>query len=300
MDYKKIIRSQWLRFSILRFLSWVPDSIMLRLQYRIKLGRWPDLKNPTRFTEKLQLYKMKYSNPVMSQCVDKYEVRKYVENKGLGNILDKLYGVYESPDKIDFETLPNQFVIKTTTGSGGQNVIIVKDKSKIEIEELRGKFRKWNSSNNLGALAGREWAYKGCKNRILIEELLEDNEQHDSLIDYKLFCFNGEPQFLYVITDRKPGEYAFLGIYDIDFNKLPVYRCDERRQEYVVEKPRNYEEMVAVARKLSTDFPHVRVDLYNVNGRIYFGELTFYDGSGYFDYDPDEFDYKMGSFFTEY
>jgi hypothetical protein len=298
MNYKNIIKSQSARFVILRLLAWVPDSIMLRLQYRIKLGRWPNLKHPTRFTEKLQLYKMKYHNPVMSQCVDKYEVRKYVEDKGLGHILNKLYGAYETPDEISLESLPNQFVMKTTTGSGGQNVIIVKERETSKIEELLGQLRKWNGANYLGALAGREWAYKGCKNRILIEELLEDNEQQDSLVDYKFFCFNGEPKFLYVITDRKPGEYAFLGVYDIDFNKIPVYRSDERRQEYAVIRPNHFDEMLEAARILSRDFPHVRVDLYNVNGKIYFGELTFYDGSGYFQYDPDGFDFHVGSFFT--
>ena len=103
-----------------------------------------------------------------------------------------------------------------------------------------------------------------------------------------------------MVTDRKPGEYAFFGVYDIDFKKLPVYRCDERRAEYAVPKPKNYDEMVEIARKLSADFPHVRVDLYNIDGKIYFGELTFYDGSGYFHYDPDEFDFEMGRCFTEY
>ena len=128
-------------------------------------------------------------------------------------------------------------------------------------------------------------------------EKIINKEKKNSLIDYKFFCFNGEPKYLYVVTDRKPGEYAFLGGYDIDFNKLPVYRCDERRQIEAVPKPKNYDEMVEIARKLSADFPHVRVDLYNIDGKIYFGELTFYDGSGYFHYDPDEFDFEMGACF---
>lgn len=129
---------------------------------------------------------------------------------------------------------------------------------------------------------------------------IKESKKNVGLVDYKFFCFNGEPKFLYVITDRKPGEYAHLGIYDMDFNKLPVYREDERRAEYTIAKPKNYDEMVEMARKLSSNFPHVRVDLYNIEGRIYFGELTFYDGSGYFDYDPDEFDIEAGSYFVEY
>ena len=300
MNYKNIIRSQSTRFAILRVLSWVPDPIMLRLQYRIKMGFWPDFKHPKRYTEKLQVFKMKYRKPLMHLCVDKYEVRKYVESKGLGFILNELYGVYNKSEDIDFDVLPNQFVMKTTTGGGGQNVIIVKNKESENLDELRKKLSQWSDANNLGALAGREWAYTECKPRIVVEEYLETPTSSKSLIDYKFFCFNGEPKFLYVITDRKSGEYAYLGVYDIYFNKLQTYRCDERRAEYAVAKPKNYEEMVEVARKLSADFPHVRVDLYNIDGKIYFGELTFYDGSGYFHYDPDSFDYEVGSYFTEY
>ena len=243
---------------------------------------------------------MKYRNPILHQCVDKYEVRKYIENKSLSKILNKTYGVYESFQDIDFDKLPEQFVIKTTTGGGGQNVIIVRNKNKIDIENCRFKLKNWTRSKNIGALAGREWAYAGCRSRIIVEELLKESKEEEILTDYKFFCFNGEPKFLYVITDRKPGEYAHLGIYDINFKKLSVYRCDERRAYYDIDKPKNYEEMVKIARKLSKDFPHVRVDLYNIDGKIFFGELTFYDGSGYFQYDPDIFDMQVGSYFTEY
>ena len=138
------------------------------------MGFWPNFKHPTRFTEKLQLYKMHYRNPVMHQCVDKYEVRKFVENKGLGHILNELYGVYDSPEEINFETLPNKFVMKTTAGGGGLNVIVVTDKEQCDFNELRRKLALWEGANNLGALSGREWAYTGCKNRIIIEKYLED------------------------------------------------------------------------------------------------------------------------------
>lgn len=300
MEYKKIFRSQKVRFRILRVLGWVPDSIMLKIQYRIKMDFWPNFNRPKRYTEKLQVYKMKYRNPLMHLCVDKYEVRKFVESKGLSSILNELYCVYDKSEDIDFDVLPDQFVMKSTTGGGGQNVIIVKDKKKEDLNELRRKLSQWSGANNLGALAGREWAYRQCKSRIVIEELLKMPDEEKALVDYKFFCFNGEPKFLYVITDRKPGEYAYLGVYNMDFNKLPIYREDERRAEDVVAKPKNYEEMIEVARKLSEDFPHVRVDLYNVDGKIFFGELTFYDGSGYFHYVPDSFDYEVGRYFTEY
>lgn len=125
------------------------------------------------------------------------------------------------------------------------------------------------------------------------------NDRKD-LIDYKFFCFKGVPKFLYVISDRNPGKSARLGVYDMSFNKLPVYRADELKQERIIVKPENFEEMVEIARKLSADFPHVRIDLYNIKGKIVFGEMTFYDGSGYFDYTPDSFDFEAGSYFTEY
>lgn len=183
MNYKKIVKDQQLRFKILRLLQWVPDSLMLRIQYRIKMGFWPNLKNPTRYTEKLQLYKMNYRNPVMHQCVDKYEVRKYVESKGLGHILNELYGVYDRPEDINFDTLPNKFVMKTTTGSGGQNVIVVKDKRACNLDDLKRKLALWEGDNNLGALAGREWAYAACKPRIIIEKYLEDELGGGNLSD---------------------------------------------------------------------------------------------------------------------
>ena len=304
MNYKRFIKSQSLRFAILHSLEWVPDSIMLRVQYRIKNGRWPNLKHPTRYTEKLQLYKMKYRNPVLQQCVDKYEVRRYVESKGLGHILNNLYGVFDSAEQIDFSVLPERFVIKSTSGGGGSNVIVVKDKSTLDVGETYKTISKWLSNSSGQINAGREWAYSGIKKtRIIIEEYLEEKKSGDlarPLTDYKFFCFNGIPYFLYVVTDRIPGISAAFGIYDMDFNKLPYYRADELPQKTIEQKPQNYEEMVEIARILSKEFPHVRVDLYNVRGKIYFGELTFYDGSGYFSYNPDSFDLEVGRYFTEY
>lgn len=304
MEYKKLIRSQSLRFKILRLFNWVPDSWMVRLQYRIKLGRWPSLKHPTRYTEKLQLYKLKYRNPVMHQCVDKLEVRKYVEQKDFDGILNQVYGVYNTAEDIDFDSLPSKFVIKSTSGGGGNNVIVVKDKAKLDKLNVKKTITKWLTDASYQINAGREWAYSGIgETKIIIEEYLEEkNIEGDTipLTDYKFFCFGGKPYYIYVITDRNPGISASLGIYDMGFNKLPYYRADEGRQTKVAHKPKNYEKMVEISKKLSESFPHVRVDLYNIDGRIYFGELTFYDGSGYFQFDPDDFDEKLGACFTEY
>ena len=279
MDYKKIIWSRSLRVRILGILSWVPDWIMVPLQYRIHTGRKLNLKNPKRFTEKLQVYKLKYRNPLMLRCTDKYEVRKVVEEMGLKDILIPLIGMYDTVEEINFENLPSQFVAKTTDGGGGNQVLICRNKERLDEESFRSTLRGWMSmpkSKN----AGREWAYEnGFPRRIIIEKLLE-SAGHNDLPDYKFFCFDGEVGFVYGIDGRNFGNGARLGIYTPDFEKMEVYRADEIVQSEPMHKPENYESMVILARCLSEGFPHVRVDLYNVDGRVYFGELTCYDGSG--------------------
>lgn len=301
MDYKKIIRSRQMRFKILHLFKFIPDSIMLRLQYRIKMGFFPDFKHPKRFTEKLQLYKMKYRNPVMHQCVDKYEVRKYVESKGLGHILNELYGIYDRIEDIDFDALPNQFVIKTTDGGGGLNVIVVKDKQSADFTDIRKKLSSWGAGKERKKQksGGREWAYYDIsKRRIIIEKYLNDNNgnEYDNLTDYKFFCFNGQPHCLQVDTGRFDSHHQ--DYYDMSWQWLGVH-CTYPNSR-AIECPNNFDAMKHVAAKLSSDFPFVRVDLYNIQGCIYFGELTFYPSSGYGKFTPDAFDYQLGTMFTAY
>lgn len=296
MNYKKIIRNQKIRLMVLKFMKWVPDSIMVRLQYRISVGFWPNLKHPQRFTEKLQLYKLKYRNPIMHQCVDKFEVREYVKSKGLEYILNDIYGVYDDARDINFANLPVEFVAKTTDGTGGFNVKLVTDKSRLDEKVFREELNSWLGIKDINP--GREWAYTGIrKPRIIIEKLLKQNEAGaGSLHDYKFFCFDGEVKFLYYMADRKDGVVS-LAILDPGFNRLPYSRSDERDLTESPIKPHNFDEMLKVARILSEGFPHVRVDLYNINDKIIFGELTFYDGSGYFHFTPDDFDFKAGEYF---
>lgn len=297
MNYRNIIKSRDLRIKILSVFSWIPCSFMLRLQYWMQTGRKLNLKNPKRFTEKLQLYKLKYRNPNMLRCTDKYEVRSFVEEKGLGKYLIPLIGIYDRVEEIDFKALPQQFVAKTTDGGGGNEVLVCKDKNGLSETFFYDKLNGWMRMPKTLKTAGREWAYENhFPRRILIEELIEDEERKD-LIDYKFFCFGGKVAYIYGISDRQVGVSAQFGIYDKDFKKLAVDRCDERHQEVALPKPSNYERMLEMAERLSEDFPHVRVDLYNVNGKIYFGEQTFYDGSGYMSYNPDSFDYELGNSF---
>lgn len=294
MDYKKLIRSRSVRAQILRFLSFVPDEPMLQMQYWIKLGRKLNLKRPQRYTEKLQWYKINYRDPMMHKCVDKYRVREYVAGKGLEAILVKLYVHCDSIEEIQWETLPESFVMKTTHGAGGLNVIVCPDKNDLDFDEVKKKlaFKKSAVQVNTG---GREWAYYGLKPGIIVEELLVDHENPAAGVnDYKIFCYSGKAKYVVVDVDRYTGHKR--NFYDLEWNNLHITSdcpaCDRE-----LEKPRNFEQMLRIAEELAGDFPYVRVDLYNVEGKIYFGELTFYPWSGYVQYDPDEADFEFGKAF---
>ncbi len=293
--YKKVIKSAKVRRAILNGLSALPDSIMLPLQYRIKLGRKLDLKNPKRFTEKLQWYKINYRNPVMHQCVDKYLVRDYVKRKGLGEILVPLIGKCDSIEQVDWNILPDQFVIKTTHGGGGLNVVVCNDKKKLDEKEVREKLH-CDSTPVKENTMGREWAYYGLQPGIVVEKLLINRENPAAGInDYKIFCYNGDAKYIIVDVDRYIGHKR--NFYDKDWNNLHVTSdCPASDQE--IERPDNLAEMLSVAERLSEGFLFVRVDLYDVDGKIYFGELTFYPWSGYVQYTPDEADYRFGENFT--
>lgn len=293
MNYKAIIKSPEKRYAILRALSWIPDKSMIRLQYRIKQGFWPNLKNPKRFTEWLQWYKLNYRNPVMQQCVDKAEVRKYIENKGLQDILIPLIGIYDDVKDIKPEILPEKFVMKTTSGGGGLNVILCRDKSKLDFNQSFRNLNKWLTSKSTEG--GREWAYLGIKKpRVIIEELLEQPDGSD-LCDYKIMCFNGTPQIIVLDKDRYTNHHR--NFYTAGWDYIDVISDHENCGD-IYPRPVHFDKMLDLAAKLSEDFPFVRVDLYNINGKIYFGELTFYPWSGYVKFSPDEFDFTLGKMFA--
>lgn len=293
MDYKKLIPNQNLRLKLLKIMDFIPDKTAVTLQYRIATGRKLNLKSPSRFTEKLQWYKLYYRDPLITQCSDKYAVREYVKSKGCENILVPLYGVYERAGEIDFNILPDKFVMKTTNGS--HTVLLCDDKACLDIKSTISTLNKW--LNDWKGKVGREWGYYNIQPKIICEKYL-DKDKNNDIIDYKFFCFNGEPHYLYVITERFLDGGAKLGVFDLEFNQLPYKRVDIPKLSKKIEKPANFDEMIKIAKRLSEDFPHVRVDLYNIDGEIYFGELTFYNGSGYKGYEPDEFDYLVGRKFV--
>lgn len=293
MNYKAIFRNKKIRLNILKLLDFIPDKPMIYLQYYISTGRLLNLSNPKRFTEKLQWYKLFYRKNLLTQCADKYLVREYISSKNLESILISLYAVYDKADEIDFEHLPESFVLKTTNGS--HTNILCKNKKDLNIEDSKNKLNKWLIE--WAGKVGREWAYYDIKPKIVCEEFLNVTSNED-LDDYKFFCFNGEPYCLYVVIDRNADDGIKLGIYDLEFNQLTYRRSDINPITKKFQKPENYDEMLNIAKILSKDFPHVRVDLYNINGKIYFGELTFYDGSGYKGFIADEFDYILGDKFV--
>lgn len=297
MDYKRIFKSRSVRLTILNLLGFIPDKLMIKIQYRIKTGRKLNLKNPQRYTEKLQWYKLNCRDQLMKECVNKYLVRDYVKRQELDFLLVDCYGLFDSFKQIDFTILPSQFVVKDTLGGGGNSVYIVKDKNKLDYNDLKSKCDSWMKKYGLNRKnPGREWPYENQENKIIVEEYIES--ENGELDDFKFFCFNGKVSYIYVITDRKLGDKVSLGIFDCNFNQINAYRKDENRLNKEYKKPINFDKMIKYAEILSRPFSHARIDLYNVDGKIYFGEITFFDGSGYMKYDPDDFDYILGKDFN--
>ena len=291
--YKKILKNKNTRFRILSALRFIPDKPMLRLQYRIKCGRALDLQAPKRYTEKVQWYKLFYRDPVMQQCADKYRVRAYVEGKGLGHILNELYDVFETPEDIRLDQLPEQFVLKLSNGSGTN--LLCRNKSELNLADVQQKFRDFLVQS--GASAGREWVYDGGKKVIVAEKLLEEPDRPgQDLRDYKILCFDGEPEYIICVDGRYTDHYCHV-VYDPHWNKQNVV-IGESSNAADYQKPDTLEEMLEIARTLSKDFPAVRIDLYDIGGKILFGEMTYFPWSGYMKFEPDDFDYVLGEKFN--
>lgn len=259
------------------YLNWISDERFLKWQYKRNMGEKLNLDNPKTMNEKLQWIKLYDRNPDYINLVDKYEVRNVVEEKIGAEYLIPLLGVWDTVDEINWEDLPNKFVLKCTHDSGG--VIICKDKEKLNISETKEKLQKLLNRDYY--LAGREWPYKDVRRKIIAEKFME-NLSSSSLSDYKFYCFNGEPKLLFIASDRdKEVKYDF---YNMEFEHLPIGLRNSKKE---LNKPEKFEEMIQIAKTLSKGIPHVRIDLYNINGKIYFGEFTFFTDSGYEVFAPD-------------
>lgn len=257
-------------------LKWLPDDVYLKLFYRGVMGSELNLINPQNFNEKLQWLKLNDRNPLYTILADKYEVRKYIENIIGKEYLIPLIGVWDNFDEIDFDKLPNQFVLKCTHDSGG--IVICKDKSTFNVNMAKKKINKSLKRNYY--FFGREWSYKNIKPRIICEELLI-TEDGKLPIDYKFSCFNGEPDNVMVCSDRDSGKPKFYFFNKEWYLKRYNNAGINAPQDFMLKKPNKINEMFEIARKLSYNIPFLRVDLYFENKKIYFGELTLYPQSGF-------------------
>lgn len=272
-----------------KIIKRIPDETYLKLLFWITMKRKLHLKNPVTFNEKLQWLKLHDRNPNYTYLVDKYEVRKYVEKKIGNEILVPLVGVWNTWEEIDFDILPERFVLKTTHDSGG--VVICRNRADWNIEKAQKKLMDSLSRNFF--YIGREYPYKDIVPRIIGEEYME-NEQAGELIDYKVMCFNGKARCIFTCTERFTEEGLKVTFFDLNWNRLPFtrhYPCSNVE----IKRPENLEKMIQYAEILSEGIPFLRVDFYEVNDRIYMGELTFYPGGGIEEFEPEEYDSILGS-----
>lgn len=292
--YKKIlclITHPWKLFQFVVYHTpyiW-SDSIFLKIRFRACMGYPLNLKNPKTFNEKLQWLKIHDRKPLYTTMVDKYEAKKYVANIIGEEYIIPTIAVYDRVEDIDFDTLPNQFVMKCTHDSGG--LVICKDKSELDkgaaLKTLNHFLHRryfWQS---------REWPYKNVKPRIIVEKYMED-EKTKELRDYKFFCFDGVVKALFIASERQvKNEETKFDFFDAEFRHLDI-KNGHPNASVSIAKPETFKQMKMLAEKLSQNIPHLRVDFYEVNGKVYFGELTFTHWSGFVPFEPKEWDYKFG------
>ena len=288
---KEIIKKPQLLFMTFGhrgFLNWVDDETYLKIAFRISLGRRLNLENPKTYSEKLQWLKLHYRKSDLTAWVDKYEAKELAKQLIGEKYIIPTIGVWNRFDEIDFNKLPTQFVLKCTHDSGG--IIICKEKNKFDKVKARTKLNKCLKHNFYWGL--REWPYKDISPKIIAEPYMEDVKTKE-LRDYKFFCFDGDVKALFIATNRGKKEETKFDFFDASFHHLPL-KNGHPNADVIPERPKKFEEMKEIASILSKGFPEVRVDLYECNGDVFFGELTFFHWSGLMPYDPEEWDYRFG------
>lgn len=290
--YIELIRNPWKIFIHLnnkKLINWMPDELFLKLAFRAIMKKKLDIKNPKSYSEKLQWLKLYDRQPKYITMVDKYEVKKYVADLIGEEYIIPTLGVWDKFEDIDFDSLPNRFVLKCTHDSGG--LVICKDKSKLDLKATRDKINKCLNTNFY--YHGREWPYKNVRPRIIAEKYMEDKSSNE-LKDYKFFCFEGDPKAMFIASERgdETRETKF-DFYDMNFKHLPFIN-GHPNSDTNISKPLGFEEMKHLASILSKDIPHIRVDFYDINGKIYFGELTLFHWSGLMPFEPESWDYTFG------
>lgn len=292
--------TEWIKSKISKILKnnhLISPKALGELRYILKFHRKPNIKNPKDLNEKIMWLMYNTDTSLWTELADKFRVRTYVESKGLSGWLVSLYGIYNTADDIDFDKLPDSFVIKTNNGYG--TVLQIEDKTKINWEQLKIKLNKW-IKQPFGYITA-EPHYVRIPPRIIIEELLKnDNDKSSSLIDYKFWCFNGEIYCCFVCGNRNiERHYTEFVPYDV-----PQWICREDLLDknyqtgFRVNRPKNLEKMMDGVKKLAQGFPQVRIDLYEVGGKIYFGEMTFTSNGGRMRYFTDEALLDMGKHIT--
>ena len=279
---------------IKKLLFWLPDKPYLQLYYLMKLKKKLHFKNPQSFNEKLQWLKLYDRKNAYTTMVDKYEAKRYVAERIGEEYIIPTLGVWDCVEDIDFDALPSKFVLKCTHDSGG--LIVCRDKSKLDIEKTKKILQK--SLRNDFYIEAREWPYKNVKRRIIAETYMEDESQKTGLVDYKFYCFNGKPKFLYVSKGLEDHATASISFLNLDWTFAPFQRSDYKGFETLPEKPAGYETMLKLAEQLSSDSSFLRVDLYEIGGKIYFSELTFTPCGGTMHFTPREWDEKIGQMLT--
>ena len=294
INLKKILGRN-LRSKIMYALKFLPDKPYLQLFYFATTGKFINFKNPKGFNEKLQWLKVNDKHSEYTKLVDKLAVREHIKEILGEEYLFPLLGQWESFDDIDFNALPEKFVLKCNHDSGSTKVI--KNKSaltKADFDEMRAFFNRRLKRDFF--YAGREYPYKNLKPYIIAEQFMVDDSAPDkSIEDYKFFCFNGEPKIMFVATDRNID--VKFDFFDMDFNHLDIENIHPQSGK-TIEKPALFEEMKAMAEKLAEGMKFVRIDLYEIEGKIYFGEFTFFHGGGFWLFNPPEWEKKLGDMIT--
>ena len=276
-------------FASRNMLNWMSDEAFLKRKFKLRMGYELDLDNPKTFNEKLQWLKLHDRNPLYTKLVDKYEVRKYIAEKiGEEYLIPLVGGPWNSPEEIDFDLLPDQFVLKCTHDCG--SVMVCRDKSKFDIENAKNRLGKHLKRNY--SLSCREWPYKGVVPRIIAEKYMEDPSA-ENLNVYKIFCFNGEPKIFQTIqNDKTPQET--IDYFDTEWSLLTL-RQNFQNSPVPLKKPATLGKMLELAAKLSSGHAFIRTDLYEINGEVYFSELTFYSDAGFASFEPSDWDDTLGS-----
>lgn len=267
-----------------------PDELYLKCKYRLDMGKKLNLVPPVTYNEKLQWIKLYDHNPLYTTLVDKYAVKEYVASIIGDEYIIPTLGVWDSPEDIEWDSLPERFVLKCTHDSG--TVIIVKDKKTFDKEKAVKQLRKWLQRDYY--LYDREWPYKNVTRRIIAEQFIETGPGVDDLPDYKFFCFNGDVKAMFVATERQnPNEEVKFDFFDSEFNHLPFRQGHDNAKQSPL-KPKNYELMKQISAKLSENLPQVRVDLYDLGDKVLFGEMTLFHFSGMVPFEPNEWDKTFG------